>query len=249
EDGQHIADKLRILAPMDNVAWVFTSGNNSAHVLINGSLFGNPIVSQNRTGVFHRLALKLAGDVRHKNNVDNPYTLDDDILKEELFKVYPDARHQKFDPQKACAALENLDPNIYRVNSLIRQPWSLHESTGNAKGLLGDATPTKLNLTSHKPILLDMYFDSWERPEPKKKKTFDKVYNSNYIVEEYSKYYPDIVHMEPNHNGWVGRFHSIWYDDRNPDVTININTGALVDFGSQRYSMSFEEFLLRTRQL
>lgn len=248
KDGQHIVDRIEVLSGVDNVAWNFTSGNNSSHVLVNGSLFGNPIVSQDRTDVFHRLALKLAGDVRYSNSVVDPYRLSEEDLKSELFKVCPDAKHQKWDTQRACATLENIDPNIYRTNSLIRQPWSVHESSGRPKQLVGNHRPQQLEIAPHKPILLEYYFDAWERPKTKKK-IVDRNYNSSYIIQELSKVFPDIQHRDPNPEGWIKGFYNPFYNDGNPDLSINIETGYLFDFGSQKYSMSFDEFLIKSRQL
>lgn len=240
EDGQHIVDRIKILTGLDNVAWLFTSGNNSAHVLVNGSIFGNIITQQNRADAFYRLALELAGDIRFDNGIINPYELDDEELTEAVNNAYG-LQLKEVDSQKACASLENIDPNIYRTNSLIRQPYSIHESSGQPKALIGNEN---VRLVQHPPVLMNMWFQNWERPE-KPKKIFDCEYDNSYIMEEYSKVFPEIGLYKPNHKGWVGKFYNPFYEDTNAGVSININTGYMKDFGSQRYSMTFEEFLWR----
>lgn len=248
QDGQLLQDKMKILTGLDDVAWAFTSGNNSSHVAINGSLFGNPIVDQSNVNVFYNLALKLTRDIRFNNRVINPYVLDRNELEKELQRAYPEMviggsgeTGFKWDGQTACSALENLDPNIYRTNSLIRQPYSRHEATGKPKELLGDEP---LKLSQHKPKLLKLWFDAWETTYTKKK-TFDKQYSSSYIVQQYKPYYPEIDLYKPDANGWVGPFHSVLYDDSNPSVYINMETGFLQDFGNAYHSVTMKQFLNR----
>lgn len=248
QDGQLLQDRIKILTGLQDVAWAFTSGNNSSHVAVNGSLFGNPIVDQSNVNVFYKVALKLTRDIRFSNNLINPYVLDEASVKRELQRAYPEVIIDgdgetgfKWDTQTACSALENLDPNLYRTNSLIRQPYSLHESTGKPKDLL-ESSP--LNLTSHKPKLLKMWFEAWETIYTAKK-TFDKVYESSYIVERYKPYYPDIDLYKPDSNGWVGPFHSVLYDDSNPAVYINMDNGFHNDFGNAYHSISMYEFIKR----
>jgi hypothetical protein len=242
DDGTLLQDRIRILTGKDTSAWCFTSGNNSSHVAINGSLFGNPIVDQGNVNVFYRLALRLTKDIRFNNGINDPYLLNEPQLKNALEKVYPDLKITKWDSQLACSALENLDPNLYRTNSLIRQPWSFHEATGKPKELVD---PLIFTLEQHKPTLLKYWFEAWEFSQIKSKKQFDLVYESSYIVDKYKPYYPDIDMYKPDANNWVGPFHSVLYDDSNPAVYINMENGFHQDFGNAYHSVTMNQFLKR----
>lgn len=259
EDGVTLKLRIEILSAEDNVAWCFTSGNNSSHVAINGSLFGNPVVSQSRSDVFLRLAQRLARGLRFEGG-GNPTKLTDEDLKQALIKAYPQMQPQSggdlgFDftehgwRQTACAALENVDPNIYRTNSLIRQPWSLHEKTRNAKKLVDHEKPTVLNIKQHRPLLLKEYFQSWERPE-KPKKDIAVSYSNDYIESKLLEIYPEINEYSPNEKGWVGPFYSALYpkQDSNPSVYINVNTGRYFDFGYSQHNFSLSTLIHKLRK-
>lgn len=233
-----------------------------------------------RRKVWYNLAHKIAGDVRFGNGVEDVAKLNQQYLEKHFKVAYPNVRilnepHARkilnapdlpkdklrltlkehpnlflWDGQIASQALENIDPNIYHTNALIRQPWSKHETGGYHKVLIdetGFGKPKPLNLKPLPPLLVDWWWDAWEEPEYKI--DLDTTYNSSYIIEQYKEVFPDIEYIEPNSKGWVGRFYNPFYSDSNADVTININTGFLKDFGSERYSMSFEEFLLKKKEL
>lgn len=263
--------------PNDAIAWLFYSGNTSTHLAINASLFGNPITDQKWCGrrkVWYNLAHNLAGDIRFGNGIVDVSKLSDPELKEAFKTQYPnvkivnkDEANQLFksnlsedklrkvlrsqpnmflwDGQIASQSLENIDPNIYHTNALIRQPYSKHETGGDYKTLIGEDRP--MNIKNLPPVLLDQWWKAWEEPEYKN--DLDTRYNSGYIIEQYKDVFPDIEYRRPNEKGWVGRFHNPFYADGNPDATVNIYTGTLKDFGSERYSMTFEEFLMKKKEL
>lgn len=253
KDAVQLKRNIQELSDPQDTVWAFTSGNNSSHVAVNGSIFGNPIVDQEYVKVFYYLALKLTRDLRFANRVLDPYRLSKDQLEFELQLAYPEMviggegeTGFEWDSQTACSALENIDPNIYRVNSLIRQPFSVHESSGRSKSLL-DSKVTLLHLKQHKPYLLHLWFEAWEQLDKKPEKVFAKVYESSYIIEKYLPYYPDINKIEPDHNGWVGPFHSVLYNDSNPSVYINLDNGYHQDFGNTYNSITLKEFFRRIK--
>jgi len=237
----------------ENVCWVFTSGNNSTHVAINCSLFGSPITRQKWCGrgkPWYNLAHKIADDLRFDNGLIDPYFEDPEYVKSFFVLEYG---KEPEDKQMMLQAMENIDPNIYSVNSLIRLPWSIHEKSGLPKSLYKNDfiyRPQALNITDEPPLFLDWWIDSFKTKEkPRKKKvSLDNNIDSSYIEEVYSRYYPEIRNMIPDSDGWVGRFHSKFYSDGNPDVTINLENGYHHDFGSHVYSLTFNEFLAEVKQ-
>lgn len=262
KDGMALRSRILLECPEAQV-WVFTSGNNSTHIAINGSLFGNPIVAQHNTDVFRHLAYLLAQGLRFGIE-GNARDMSEQQLRSNLAEAYPEvtladqpeAEHEfKWDAQTAESALENCDQNIYHTNALIRQPWSWHEKGGNRKTLIDlngnfKYEPRLLEVKDQQPKLLHLWDKAWEKHNKNKShKKLDCLYDSDYIVNTYKQYYPDIQYMKPDSKGWVGRFHSIFYNDGNADVTINLKNGFHHDFGSHRYSLTFDEFLLKTRDL
>lgn len=232
DDGYAIADKFK---EYPNTAHTFYSGNNSAHVLIDMSLFGRPIVHQKNVKVFHRLALEIVGDIRFGNGIVDPTTL----TNKELMEI---VGSDDFDRQIACSSLENLDPHIYNVNSLIRQPWSYHESSGFQKKIVEVDHPTKLERSQHLPKLMKMWFDVYE-PVRKSPSEVDFRHKSSYIVKMLQKKFEDIGEYAPNAEGWISGLYNPFYNDTNPSCSVNIYTGRIHDFGSSEFSMSFQEYL------
>ena len=234
------------------ICWVFTSGNNSAHVAFNMSLFGNPITRQKWCGrgkVWYNLAHRIAGDLRYDNSLVDPYFEEPDYVESFYVLEHGEAPPDK---QKMMQVMENIDPNMYSVNSLIRLPWSVHEKSGLPKSLYDKDfvyTPQPLNITQEPPLFLDWWIDSFtEKKKPRKhNRTLDSNISTDYIIEEYAKYYPDILDMIPDSDGWVGRFHNYFYSDGNPDVLINVENGYHHDFGSSVYSLTFNEFLAEVK--
>lgn len=270
--------------PTESVGWLFSSGNKSVHLAINGSLFGSPITDQKWCGrrkVWYNLAHKIAGDVRFGNGTDDISTLSESKLENTFQDAYPNVTilnepHARkilnapklpkdklrlalkehpnlflWDGQIASQALENIDPNIYHVNALIRQPWSRHETGGYHKVLIDETgyrtKPQPIEIKQLPPVLLDWWWDSWDEPEYKKE--FGTNYNTGYIIEQYKEVFPYIEHMEPNSSNFVGPVLNPFYSDTNASCYISLDNGALKDFGSSRYSMSFEEFLIKKKEL
>lgn len=271
------AKTIRRNFPYPEHVWIFTSGNNSAHIAINGALFGNPIVDRNQTGrngVFYRLAQKIAGDVRHQNGVVDVYSIDSEDLFNHFSEAYPSHKilyvdeakrllgdadqlstkeidsllRERFpftaiyDKQLILRAMENIDPNVYNRNGVIRQPFSLHEKTGRGKDLIEGP---EFKLTSCPPYLLHWYYECY-RP-PKKKKKLDITFKTDYIIDVFSETFENFDPTEANEDGWVRGLFNPFYDDSNPDVSVNIQTGFVHDFGDTHFSMPFEVFLNKIR--
>lgn len=252
-----VTDAMVIKNRLGDQAIVMTSGNQSTHIVINGELFGNPIISQHNNDIFKRIAHEIAGNVRFGFGSANVYSLYPKELKEHFQKCYPNTVIADSNPddnpnifvwddQIACSSTENIDPNIYNVNSLIRQPYSIHESGKHKKVVVNNKQfqygYKPIIFPKTKPTLLKLWYDLWEQKEVKK--TVDTLIESSYFVERYSQWYPDIVDMRPNEHGYVGKFHSVLYDDGNAGVDINVRTGYHKDHGSPKYSVSFDEFIM-----
>lgn len=222
---------------------VFDSGNCSTHIKIDGRLFGNPIISCKNTKVIRRLAHLIAKDVRHQNKINDVYTLSKTEALNKFKEFYPEP--DTINWQRIYQSLENIDPNIYHRNSLIRQPFSFHEKGKGQKTVLN---PEKSTHFSIKPRLLTLWYKAWEQEPKKSQKKVGIPLDSSYILSVYEKFYPDIKYMNPDNRGFVGAFHNILYEDTKPSVYININTGYIHDFGSEIYCMDFDEFITEVRQ-
>lgn len=233
-DAYVVESNLNKMYP--NTAHVFTSGNNSSHLIVDMSLFGRPIVSKNNVKAFYRLALKLVGDVRHGNGILNPSDLSTVSLSELLDIA-------NVDRNKAIASLENLDPHVYSANALIRQPWSYHEKSNRQKKIVGKPPHTLHFDYSERPELLKMWFDNFDDPKRKRKSSVDFKYDSSYILKKIKEKFPDIEDYPPNGEGWIRGLYNPFYHDTNPSCAVNIYTGRIHDFGSIEYSMSFDEYL------
>lgn len=255
-----ITDAIFLTKQLGDQAVAFTSGNNSTHVLISGELFGFPIVSQENRNIFSRIAHRIAGNLRFGVGENNVQIYNEEELREHFKRCYPHttivdnksgdlpADVFSWDRDKAIGATENIDQNIYRTNSLIRQPWSYHEKKNHQKKLLTldgtfDYSVQKISFPRTTPKFLEMWYEEWDRKENFKKNLASPV-NSSYIINRYKKYYPDIEHMTPSTSGLYGPFYSIFYEDTNPSVYISSQTGYYKDFGSNRFSMNMDQFLV-----
>lgn len=237
KDGHKLADKF-------SESFVMTSGNASSHILLNGAMFGNPIINRHNWKVIKILVSIISAGLRFDKINSDPTYYNKKILKRLIQEYYPRYNTENFKVQRAINALENVDMNVYHPNALMRQPWSYHESGGDQKK--DDLPPRKLEFTKNKPENLHLYWKAWDKYEKIKNKINKNVevkHKKSYIVNIYKDYYPDIEHADVNKDGWTNkRFHNVFYEDGNADVVFNMETGYMKDFGSRRFSMSLKKF-------
>lgn len=249
QDALTIRRRITDIEPTAKV-WVFTSGNHSAHIGIDTRVFGRPVTDQSFTYAWANLAHKLAQDVRFNNGICDPRKHDDFDKVRTAFQL--EYGNVVADKHTIMQALENIDPNIYRTNSLIRQPYSIHPTGKHKKSLVDadgnfDYSPKHLILDSKpNPKLMSLWIDSFKRPEKKAKRS-TKNYDQDYIIETFSKYVEGFDPDRADSNGWVKAYNP-FYVDTNPDFAINIESGYVHDFGDSTYSLTFDEFLLKLRQ-
>jgi hypothetical protein len=258
KEAWYDANKILMKFDYPEAINLWYSGNNSIHIEINAQLFGSPMGSQhNLAGIgklIYNLAHKIAGDSRHNNGLSDPYTIE----RAELFNEYKKTFNEEPDTsniQKVRQSLETIDPNLFRVNSLIRQPFSIHEKGGKMK--------TKLKLDSFKnfsyiknkekkredkerftntlkPKLINWIYDCYE---PKiTKRSYSVSTDSDFIVKTFSKVFDYFDPDDANAEGWVNKLFSPFYEDTNPSVSVNIDTGYYQDFGEPTHSFNFYEF-------
>jgi len=229
------------------VAWF--SGNNSVHVMVDGALFGSPIgpgkLYAGRGRAAYNLAHRLAGDVRYGNGLLDPWLADYKTVKTAYDKLGFGPEHDK------RQVLENIDPNLYSMNSLIRAPFSYHEKSGRQKRMLNlptfDFLPNKsVVFPPTPPYLLHKFYESIEPTFKRRPPT--KTYDEDIIISTYTEWFDEFDPDDADADGWVRELYNPFYDDHNPGVSINIKTGRLHDFGSPAYQMSFEEFLTHIKR-
>lgn len=218
---------------------LWTSGNESVHIEINGQLFGTPTGAPNvlcgRGKNIYNLAHLLAGDIRHSNGlVDVWNEHDTELLKKLHREAFPD-----MDASKVKQNLENIDPNIYGAHSLIRAPWSIHEKSGRQKNLLAGV----LEFPDTKPYMLDMYIKATEHRIVRPKKIAVPA-SADYILAEFMDSIPDLDPEEADEDGWVRKLRNPMYDDHNPSLSVNITTGLFWDFGDPDWQMDFPRFIM-----
>lgn len=229
----------------------YYSGNRSIHIGVDASLFGNPIGYYNAVcGVgklFYNIAHKIAGDVRHENGLIDAWT----TPKEDVFEWYEFTFGEEAkDLQQARQRLENLDPNLFRLNSLIRKPYSIHEKTGKQKIpvcpehlLLGQLKETKEHDTKHPPYLLHWLEECYESKIAKPKPSTKIGANEEFIIRMFSKHIPGFDPADVNEHGFCGDYYSPFYEDGNPSVRVNIENGYYYDFGMPDHQFNFQQFL------
>ena len=257
---ESIEDAIKIYErfPAREAMRFWYSGNRSIHIEVDAQVFGGIIGLQSKISgigrLVYNLAHKVAGDVRYGNGTADIYTLPINEAKAiyyDTFGLIPDE-----DIQKVRAKLENIDPNLYRVNSLIRQPWSYHEKTGKQKTLvsvkdmerrdLGPKDKNKLAFLRKKPYICSMLHWAFECSTPKlKPKPKQSFHNENLVVQEFSKHIEGFDPTTANERGYVDGLYSPFYADSNPSVGVNIRTGYYTDFGEPTHFFDFYEFYSR----
>lgn len=243
---------------IQNNSMAFYSGNASIHLLVHAGLFGNPIGKQKticgRGNLLYNLQVLLAGDVRHNNGLTDVWN-----EEETMISLYYELLTGKTNPdlQAMKQHLENCDPNICSVNSLIRSPLSYHEKTGKQKLVVNDIEllsgefpkkQTTLSLPRKaKPYLLHLYYEAIEPTAPKRK--FIDIKDNSIIISTFAKHIPYFDPSLANDEGYVNGLWSPFYKDGNPSVGVNINTGFYKDFGNADDTMDFIAFYARVENI
>lgn len=236
---------------------VFFSGNKSVHISINGGLFGTPIGRQDklcgRGRLIYNLQQLIAQDVRFGNGMVDVWNEPSDVIINTHKELYGYVIENDIPTMRQH--LENCDPSLCSVNSLIRAPFSWHEKGNKQKTLLNDVD-LLLGMTSHNiadwrvkapPLLLHLYYQALE-PTYKKKRVACNA-SSSYICEVFAKHIPDFDETEATAEGYVNGLYSPFYEDENPSVGVNIETGFYKDFGNIDHTFTFVEFLARVENI
>lgn len=224
--------------PYPESARLWTSGNQSIHIEIDAGLFGYPqgwakdLCGRDRA--IYRLAVEVFGNIRHPHlDLLDPWTEDHTKMQDEYRKLGRGEPHEQFKQE-----LENIDPNIYGFNSLIRAPLSIHEKTMRQKKIVHG--PDKL--TNPGPKLAWMYMNVLLRPR-KTKKVVECGADTTYIIQEYL----DIDGFDPDDadsTGWVNKLYNPFYEDTAPSLSVNIEDGRFYDFGNPDYRFGFVKYLM-----
>lgn len=244
-----VSDAEKILARIGTSAGVntFFSGNASVHICIDTNLFafgyGSPERIAGKGKAFWNIAHHLADGCRYSEVRDIYTTKNPEQVYEKIMGKKPDS-------QNFLQDIESIDPNIYRTNSLIRSPFSTHEKSGRRK-LIYDIwpnlrTPQKIERVPPSPTLILTYLQNFD-PVKKPYETLDININDDYIVRELQ----DSFDFDPadEYDGWVSDIENTFYNDTNPSVSINIDTGYIHDFGDAHWQIPFVEFIRRKYNL
>lgn len=244
------AIKIKVMFPYQDLIHLLYSGNNSIHIAVDMGLFGNPVGIQykmcGRGKVFWNLAHKISGDVRYGNGIVDVYnTSKGDVIKSYVkeFDSLPE------NADKCKQDMENIDPNLFYVNSLVRSPYSWHEKGKKQKTLLDIqdlwsnslSSNKRLTKATTKPYLLHWYYDCEEPTHKKSKKKVASNANSSDIEEVFDTIFEDFYPEDANYNGWINGLHSPFYDDSNPSVAVNVVTGQYKDYGLLEHNFTFEQ--------
>jgi len=231
------------------VGWF--SGNNSVHVVVDSHLFGNPLGSRRlltgRGKTVYNLAHKIAGDVRYANGLVDVWNTPLDKVVAAHRKVYP---IQVADTE-VKQIMENIDPNLYSPNSLIRAPFSYHEKSGGQKVVLDlpmvkTLPPAPVDFPQTPPYLLHWYYECLE-PTVKRRGPV-VIPDENEIIAFYSKHFEDFHPDDVRYDGWVRELYNPFVPvDTNPGVSINLTTGHMIDFGDPDWNLSFEQLKQRIK--
>lgn len=236
-------DTIDILRGIESFSHYSFSGNNSVHIRVDSGLFGNPIGDASdvtgRGNLFYNLAHWLAKDVRYKNGIVDSWFTDWDIIENEYLLQFGEL------PKEASQArqdLENIDPNIYGVNSLIRQPYSIHPKTGKLSAPIinvvdGDVVYGDTITKKAPPLFLDVTFELYEKKEKFKRK--QTTYPNELVYSILKLIIPDIEDYEPNSDGWIQDLYNPFYEDTNPSLAISLTDGRFYDFGNPDYQFDF----------
>jgi len=254
---ESINDALKIYYnfPHRDAMRFWYSGNRSIHIEVDMSLFGGLVGRQSMiAGIgrqMYNLAHRVAGDVRHGNGITDIYTMDINDVRGVYYETFD--KLPPNDLQKLRSSLENIDPNLYRTNSLIRQDWSYHEKTDKQKILLDIdqmqscdiSLKPKNKLAYYKNNSYLPYMLHWniECSQPVVRRRESKDFsNAELMIREFSKHIEDFDPAYANDKGFVNDLYSPFYEDSNPSVAVNIRTGRYIDFGEPTHSFDFYDF-------
>jgi hypothetical protein len=250
-DAQYIVNTLRRISRLEPVAYY--SGNTSIHIAVDARLFGSPIARSSHLAGFgkwaYNLAHTIAGDVRYRNGLYDSWT----TPIREVIEAHTKAYGVRGDKDRVRQIMENIDPNIYGANSLIRAPWSFHEKSGFQKvpwetANIAERLPTFVDRKhTVPPILLHEYIKA--QTTIKEKKTVECEHNIDYITSEFAETFDDFDPTECDNKGWVRGLFNPWYKDTNPSLSVNVVTGQIYDFGHPDYRTSFIGFLMKKYEL
>lgn len=259
-DGRSIADSMNIARGiLRGPLWeylsgvrIFWSGNRSIHLAVDGQLFGNLRGPQEWLagdgGVAYQLAHKLT---EHMSNTPMPYMLQDDdaIIAAASRGYYAD------DSMSARKHLEIIDPNLYRVNSTIRLPNSIHPKTMKPKIEIGVQNLLKNHIEYFEyhrqifaPKLLYLVVDCMTPIVKQSTSASTAIHLTSNQYEKVFSHYINIdegIHSYP----WISKLYSPFYADTNPSVSINIETGFYYDFGAPTHRFTIDQFVSKLERL
>lgn len=229
------AEKFLEKFPYGEHVRLWTSGNQSIHIEINGALFGYPSgraeLLCGRGNYIYNLAHDLFGSIRHEGGPVDPWL---------NYKESKEYYLEHFGPLKQGFQqdLENIDPNIYGVNSLIRAKYSKHEKGKKNK----ECIYGKWEFPPVQPIMLDVYVGACEVRKRKSKKPEIDI-DESLIIQEFL----DIEGFAPDNadsEGWVRDLHNPFYADNKPSLSVNIENGMFWDFGDPNYQFGFVKYIM-----
>lgn len=264
-----IVDAEKIVRSLSNKASYFEdgiytwySGNKSIHIGLDPRLFGSPETNARQTagkgGVYYNIANMIAGWVRLGRFFD-PWM----VPVEKCIETYA-VKYGKLppnDPQLVRQAIESFDPNLYNLNSLIREPKCIHRKTQNPKTPVmlsgGVMLPTLMFIPNNlPPKLLHVYLENYNRDigEIRRKKTKSgSSLNDSFVTQYFDQYIEGFDADRVNSAGWVYECYSPFYDDHRPSVSVCIakgeGCGSFKDFGNMDDDCDFVDFVKRIERL
>lgn len=221
------------------------SGNTSIHIGVDSRLFGFPVDNEikvcGRGKLFYNLAHKIVGDVRWKNGLVDPYYEDRKTLAgyyKWTFDEEMPTEESEF--MQARQRLENTDPSVYKMNSLLRMPNSIHEKSGNPKIELTIDDLANYRLKGRRPQktvdirphLFHWTFDCYKKKKKPVKEGYEINVDANTAMRMYNDLIPDFDLNGSNRNGYVTGLYNPLYKDTNASVSVNVENGVLHDFGT-----------------
>lgn len=248
KDVSRICWRLNIHSGVYPEVWF--SGNSSIHLAVDARLIGSPQGLSGKIAGFgkvaYRTAHQIAGDVRYRNKLIDSWTTPLREVMDEYERVYKEPA----DKNTVRQIMENLDPNMYSTNSVIRAPYSVHEKGGKAKVAYHPDrlyereayVPKRVDFLP--PTLLHYYVEEYERKINYNKKV-DCDVNNDYILFEFLDMFKDLDPATANGDGWCSGLYNPWYDDGNPSLAVNLDHGTIHDFGHPDYRFNFIDFLMK----
>lgn len=241
------AAKIYTQFPYQNRMKLWYSGNKSIHIMVHTSLFGNIYGDQEQiTGMgklCYRIAERICGDVRYGNGLTDPYFL----KRNEVYTAYANTFKERPDLKRRAQdykqKLENFDPNLFNVNSLIRLPYSKHERGKKYKTLLSindllnkeisqNKTQESLDIVDKNPYLIHWVHELYKPKRKEAKENIIPIEDKGKIQRVLDEIFGDEIEYEmANHNGWINNLLSPFYDDDRASVAVNIKRGYYKDFG------------------